>query len=113
MKMSYKKIVLERYYLEQSHKKINDNNNKISKLQNTLKLKKEKKEKQKETLRKARNIYKEIREKKTEAETETEPTKEEQTINNKTNFITIDNYVFREYYNNTFIDTNNTDTNTI
>ena len=110
--MSYKKILLERYYLEQTHKKINDNknNNKISKLQNTLKLKKEKKEKQKETLRKARNIYKEIREKKTETETETEPTKEEQTINNKTNFITIDNYIFREYYNNTFIDTNNTNT---
>jgi len=106
MKMSYKKLLLERYYLEQSHKKINDNNNKISKLQNTLKLKKEKKEKQKENLRKARNIYKEIREKKTE----TEPTKEEQTINNKTNFITIDNYIFREYYNNTFIDTNNTNT---
>ena len=105
--MSYKKIVLERYYLEQSHKKINKNNNKISKLQNTLKLKKEKKEKQKENLRKARNIYKEIREK----NTETEPTtKEEQTINNKTNFITIDNYVFREYYNNIVIDTNNTNT---
>ena len=94
--MSYKKIILEKYYLEHSQKKIN---NKISKLQNTLKLKKEKKEKQKETLRKARNIYKEIREK----NTETEPTKEEQTINNKTNFITIDNYVFREYYNNTVL----------
>ena len=105
--MSYKKIVLERYYLEQANKKINKNNNKISKLQNTLKLKKEKKEKQKENLRKARNIYKEIREK----NTETEPTtKEEQTINNKTNFITIDNYVFREYYNNIVIDTNNTNT---
>jgi len=38
--MSYKKIILEKYYLEQSQKKIN---NKISKLQNTLKLKKEKK----------------------------------------------------------------------
>ena len=102
--MSYKKIVLERYYLEQSHKKINKNNNKISKLQNTLKLKKEKKEKQKETLRKARNIYKEIRENKKE----TEPKKEDQTINNNTNFITIDNYVFREYYNNIVIDNNNT-----
>ena len=49
---------------------------------------------------------------KQKAELEPEP-KEEQTINNNTNFITIDNYIFREYYNNTFIDTNNTDTNII
>jgi len=102
--MSYKKIVLERYYLEELKKKVNNKNSKISKLQKTLKLKKEKKEKIKENLKKARNIYKEIRENKKE----TEPKKEDQTINNNTNFITIDNYIFREYYNNTFIDTNNT-----
>jgi hypothetical protein len=98
--MSYKKIVLERYYLEQSHKKINKNNNKISKLQKTLKLKKEKKEKIKENLKKARTIYKENREKKTETEIENEK------INNEEKFITIDNYIFRDYYNNTFINNN-------
>jgi|TARA_B110000858_G_C17425347_1_gene303011 hypothetical protein len=58
--MSYKKIILEKYYLEQSQKKIN---NKISKLQNTLKLKKEKKKVKQDNLNKARQLYKEKRDK--------------------------------------------------
>ena len=58
--MSYKKIILEKYYLEQSQKKIN---NKISKLQNTLKLKKKKKKVKQDNLNKARQLYKEKRDK--------------------------------------------------
>jgi len=100
--MFYKKILLERYYLEELKKKVNNKNSKISKLQKKLKLKKEKKEKIKENLKKARNIYKENREKKTETEIENEK------INNEEKFITIDNYIFRDYYNNIIIDTNKT-----
>tara|TARA_B110000305_G_scaffold189472_1_gene211512 strand:- start:415 stop:615 length:201 start_codon:yes stop_codon:yes gene_type:complete len=64
--MSYKKIILEKYYLEQSQKKIN---NKISKLQNTLKLKKEKKKVKQDNLNKARQLYKEKRDKAKNEET--------------------------------------------
>ena len=64
--MSYKKIILEKYYLEQSQKKIN---NKINKLQNTLKLKKEKKKVKQDNLNKARQLYKEKRDKAKNEET--------------------------------------------